>query len=240
MPGKRCSKATPCGSAPIRAEPMGTRLIDSMPPAMTMSYAPAEMPWAAKWTACWLEPQRRSTMVHGTCTGYPAASQAVRPTGTACSPAWLTQPMIRSSTIPGSSLLRSTRPTRTCNRRSAGWTEDSAPPILPRPMGDRTISTMTGTLDIGTLPRLPRQGDRETLRSPAYGHDRPAAPWRRGTGKRRLQLRTRCRRSRSGMDQSLRPPETCAPSSGRRSWPGRRRPGRTPRPGSARAAGRSR
>jgi hypothetical protein len=35
---------------------MGTRLIDSTPPAMVMSHTPDWMRLAAKWIACWLDP----------------------------------------------------------------------------------------------------------------------------------------------------------------------------------------
>ena len=54
------------GPGPAGREPIGTRLIDSTPQAMTMSYAPAMTPWAAKWAACWLEPHWRSMVVPGT------------------------------------------------------------------------------------------------------------------------------------------------------------------------------
>jgi hypothetical protein len=37
----------PYGFCPMRAAPIGTRLIDSMPQAMTTSYTPAMMPCAA-------------------------------------------------------------------------------------------------------------------------------------------------------------------------------------------------
>jgi hypothetical protein len=77
---------------------MGMRLMDSMPQAITMSYAPACTQCAAKWIACWLEPQRRSIVVAGTWSGKPAASQAMRPGVAACSPYWLTHPVMTSST----------------------------------------------------------------------------------------------------------------------------------------------
>lgn len=63
----------------MRELPMGTRLIDSTPQAMTMSCVPDMMAWAAKCTACWLEPHLRSMVVEGTWAGRPAASQARRP-----------------------------------------------------------------------------------------------------------------------------------------------------------------
>ena len=51
-------------SAPM--EPIGTRLIDSTPPATTTSYWPLTRPAAAKCTDCWLEPHCRSTVTPGT------------------------------------------------------------------------------------------------------------------------------------------------------------------------------
>ena len=49
------------GSAPPRrVEPIGTRDIDSTPPATTTSYWPAISPAAAKCTDCWLDPHWRS------------------------------------------------------------------------------------------------------------------------------------------------------------------------------------
>ena len=37
-------------------DPIGTRLIDSTPPAIVMSQTPDWMRFEAKCTACWLEP----------------------------------------------------------------------------------------------------------------------------------------------------------------------------------------
>jgi len=88
--------------------PIGTRPIDSTPAAMTMSYTPAITPCAAKWIACWLDPHWRSTVVPQTLSGKPAARAALRPTLIACSPTWVTQPMITSSTSAGSMEFRST------------------------------------------------------------------------------------------------------------------------------------
>jgi hypothetical protein len=66
--------------------PIGTRLIDSTPAAITTSYAPAITPCAAKCSACWLDPHCRSTVVPQTVSGKPAASAALRPTFRPCSP----------------------------------------------------------------------------------------------------------------------------------------------------------
>ena len=65
---------TPAG--PIE-EPIGTRLIDSTPPATTTSYWPLTRPAAAKWTDCWLDPHCRSTVTPGTDSGHPADEHGV-------------------------------------------------------------------------------------------------------------------------------------------------------------------
>ena len=57
---------------------MGFRDMDSTPPAMTMSYWPATMPAAAKWTACCEEPHWRSMVTPVTVSGKPADRAAVR------------------------------------------------------------------------------------------------------------------------------------------------------------------
>ena len=56
-----CS-STRCGLLPSRpppVDPIGTRDIDSTPPPITRSCWPAITPIAAKFTACWPEPQKR-------------------------------------------------------------------------------------------------------------------------------------------------------------------------------------
>ena len=101
--------------------PIGTRLIDSTPAATTMSYAPAITPCAAKCSACWLEPHWRSTLVPTTVSGNPAARAAFRAMLMLCSPTWLTQPMITSSTRAGSSFARSTSAVSVLAARSTAW-----------------------------------------------------------------------------------------------------------------------
>ena len=102
-------------------EPIGTRLIDSTPPATTTSYWPLTRPAAAKWTDCWLEPHCRSTVTPGTDCGQPAASTALRAISKVCSPTWLTQPQITSSTSAGSARpARSASALSTCADKSTG------------------------------------------------------------------------------------------------------------------------
>ncbi len=82
----------------VALAPMATRDIDSTPPATTKSHWPEITAAAAKWTACWLDPHWRSSVVPGTDSGQPAASTALRPTFHDCSPTCETQPHTTSST----------------------------------------------------------------------------------------------------------------------------------------------
>src|SRR4051794_37634366 len=124
-------------------EPMGTRLIDSTPPATTTSYWPAIRPAAAKCTDCCEEPHCRSTVTPVTVSGQPAVGAAVRAMSKVCSPTWLTQPQITSSTSAGSTPARCTRLFSTCADRSAGWTPERPP--FRFPTGVRTASTITAS-----------------------------------------------------------------------------------------------
>src|SRR5688572_6974272 len=122
---------------------MGTRLIDSTPPATTTSAWPLMTVAAAKATACWEEPHWRSMVVPGTVSGQPAARGALRPMLKVCSPTWLTQPQKTSSTTAGSRPERSARAFRTWAERSTACTPDSPPPRLPT--GVRTAAQMTAS-----------------------------------------------------------------------------------------------
>src|SRR5215211_2719869 len=82
-------------------------------------------------------------VVAGTSSGSPAASQALRATFTGCSPIWDTQPMITSSTSPGSIPDRSTSARSATAPRSTACTP--ANPPLRRPTGVRTAPTTTGS-----------------------------------------------------------------------------------------------
>ena len=85
-------------------------------------------------------------VVDGTWCGKPAARTAARPGVAACSPTWLTHPMMTSSIVPGSIPFRWTSARRVPARSSTGWMPQSAPPALPRPIGVLTASTIIGTL----------------------------------------------------------------------------------------------
>src|SRR6202163_500587 len=102
------------------ARPIGTRVIDSTPAAMTQSMLPDITACAAKCSACCDEPHCRSIEVPGTLSGSFEAITALRATLLDCSPACITQPMITSSTCEGSAPERSTSASSTEAARSTG------------------------------------------------------------------------------------------------------------------------
>ncbi len=120
--------------------PIGMRVMFSTPPATTRSCAPDFTAIAAKFTACWPEPQKRFSVVPGTSIGHPAASTAPRAMLQPCSAVWVTQPMITSSTSFGSTPVRSRIAFSETPSRSIGWTFLKLPFLRPR--GVRQASTM--------------------------------------------------------------------------------------------------
>ena len=140
-------------------------------------------PWAAKWAACWLEPHWRSIVVPGTLSGQPAASTALRPTLSPCSPTCITQPITTSSTVPGSMPVRSTSAFRVSAARSTGCQSLSCP--LRLPSGVRTASMITAFVTARTVALLLPGGT---------GGGRPVTP---GRPDRRRHGARRCSSSSS-------------------------------------------
>ena len=67
-------------SSPPPVDPIGTLDMLSTPPPMTRSCMPAITPMAAKFTACWPDPQNRFSVTPEAVRGsQPAASTAFRP-----------------------------------------------------------------------------------------------------------------------------------------------------------------
>ena len=87
------------------SEPIGTRLIDSTPPAMTRSSQPEATFWAAMLTASRPEAQKRLSCTPATVLGRPALIAAVLAMSAPWSPTGETQPSTTSSTPLGSRLL---------------------------------------------------------------------------------------------------------------------------------------
>ena len=74
-------------SMPEPSAPIGVRDIDSTPPPITRSCWPAITPSAAKFTACWPEPQKRFSVTPLAASyGQPAFSTAMRAMHAPCSP----------------------------------------------------------------------------------------------------------------------------------------------------------
>ncbi len=71
----------------------GALVIDSMPPATTISTSPARISWSA--IAIALSPERQTLLmvIDGTLIGIPPATAASR-AGFCPAPAWMTWPMI--------------------------------------------------------------------------------------------------------------------------------------------------
>ena len=121
--------------------PMGTRLMDSAPPAISTSASPTRMRSAAIWIAVTPEAQKRLTVTPPTGSGRPAARRYAA-MFMPCSPSGKEQPMMASSMALGSSV-------GTCGiaLRMAATSRSSGrvlrkKPRPERPMGVRVAATM--------------------------------------------------------------------------------------------------
>ena len=129
------------------SEPIGTRDIDSTPPANTRSSQPEATFWAAMLTASRPEAQKRLSWTPETVSGRPALIAAALAMSPPWSPIGDTQPSTTSSTRLGSrSALRLSisciRPTT----RSIGLVVCSDPLTLPFPRGVRIASKTSGSV----------------------------------------------------------------------------------------------
>ena len=123
------------------SEPIGTRDIDSTPPASTRSSQPERTFAAARLTASRPEAQKRFSCTPATVSGRPAAMAAMRAMSEPWSPIGPTTPSTMSSMAAGSRpgkrrRISWIRPTT----RSIGLVPCSAPLALPRPRGVRIAS----------------------------------------------------------------------------------------------------
>src|SRR3954454_17430957 len=147
------SAPIPCGTNPVAcavsgsmgqappSDPMGTRDMDSTPPARTRSSKPDRTFCAARLTASRPLAQNRLTCTPATVSGNPAISAAVRAITAPCSPTGETTPSTMSSTSAGSRPgLRRLTSSMSPVVRLTGLTECSAPVFLPLPRGVRTAS----------------------------------------------------------------------------------------------------
>ena len=132
-------------------EPIGTRVMLSTPAAITTSYAPAITPCAAKCSACCDEPHCRSIDVPGTVSGKPAASSALRPMLSACSPTCddaAHDHVVDHARDRGRCASTSVA---ACARRGRPGASPASWP-LRRPSGVRTASTIDGGQACGSAP----------------------------------------------------------------------------------------
>ncbi len=121
--------------------PMGTRDIDSTPPATTIWSQPEATFCAARLIDSSADAQNRLTWTPATVSGRPAASAAVRAMSAPWSPTGVTQPSTMSSMAAGSrpgwrAVSSSSSPTT----RLTGLTRCSEPFALPLPRGVRIAS----------------------------------------------------------------------------------------------------
>ncbi len=127
--------------------PIGTRDIDSTPPANTRSSQPDATFWAAMLTASRPDAQKRLSCTPATVSGRPALIAAVLAMSAPWSPTGVTQPSTTSSTRAGSSV--SLRTSISCMRpttRSTGLVVCSDPLCLPLPRGVRIASNTSASV----------------------------------------------------------------------------------------------
>ena len=120
---------------------MGTRDIDSTPPARIRSSQPERMRAPAWLTASRPEPQKRFSCTPATSSGQPAAMTAVRARSMPWSPTGETTPVMTSSMRDGSSSgLRDWTASSSVVSRDTGLTVCREPVALPLPRGVRIES----------------------------------------------------------------------------------------------------
>src|SRR3954463_2679935 len=130
------------------SEPIGTRDIDSTPPAKTRSSQPEATFCAAMFTASRPEAQKRLSCTPATVSGSPALIAAVLAMSAPWSPTGDTQPSTTSSTRLGSSSpLRASISCISPTTRSTGLVACSDPLTLPLPRGVRMASKTSASVD---------------------------------------------------------------------------------------------
>src|SRR4051794_11280804 len=135
------------------SEPIGTRDIDSTPPASTRSSQPEATFWAAMLTASRPDAQKRLSWTPATVCGRPALIAAVLAMSAPWSPIGVTQPRTTSSMRFGSSCpLRASVSWISPTTRSTGLVVCSDPLLLPLPRGVRTASNTSAS--VAAMPNL--------------------------------------------------------------------------------------
>src|SRR5450755_3854649 len=161
--------ASTSDASPIRAPQRAfcaqyaPRLIDSAPPASTISASPVWIAWAADTIACTPLPHRRLTVNTGASLGMPALIPTTRAMYMSSGAVWITLPNTTCSTWSGSMPARSTAARATIAPSSVGATSRRLRP--KEPMAVRAAEVITTSVIRGFLSFFGR-----AQRSPrAYG-----------------------------------------------------------------------
>src|SRR5215467_11735540 len=137
--------STSQGLGEILLPPIGTRDMDSVPPATITCAEPPRMRSAASAMACNPDEQKRLMVIAEVSTGRPARSAAMRATFIPCSPSGMAQPRITSSISLGSSPgTRASASLMASAARSSGRVARNEP-LEARPTGVRTEETITAS-----------------------------------------------------------------------------------------------
>ncbi len=131
------------GLAETLFPPIGTMLIDSVPPATATSYIPAAIDWATWAMDCTPELQKRLMVIAGTVSGSPARSAACRATFMPCSASGIAQPSTTSSTAEGWSPGTAATAARMATAARVSGRVSLNSPLRARVKGVRTALAMT-------------------------------------------------------------------------------------------------
>src|SRR6516225_5340790 len=147
------------GFGAILCPPIGTRLIDSVPPATIVSAKPHMMRSAPYAIACSPDEQKRFTVTADASTGMPARRLAIRATFMPCSASGIAQPRITSSTSRGSRPGARRRAASIAIAASSSGRVPCRAPLGAFPTGVRTAETITASFMPITQEVFNRVGD---------------------------------------------------------------------------------
>ena len=143
---KTCGQRSARPGLGAKCQPiMGTKLIDSSPPATATSVVPLATDWLARASACRPEAQKRLTVMALVATGRPAPSATWRAMLRPCAPSGMAQPRMRSSTRAGSRPGALAIASRTAVMASSSGGVSRRPPRGALPTAVRAAETMTAS-----------------------------------------------------------------------------------------------
>ncbi len=133
------------GSGVNRWPIMGTKLMDSIPPAITTSWTPAWTDWVASASACSPEAQKRLMVMALALIGSPAPRATCRAMFSPWAPSGMAQPRTRSSTSAGSKPGARSRAARMAATASSSGGVSRSVPRGALPTAVRAAETMTAS-----------------------------------------------------------------------------------------------